>query len=141
MTGLRLHRSIVTFIIAASSAVVACGDDATTETTLSTTTTAAVTTTLGATTTVAPATTVAGGATITVSNFEFSPAAVEIAVGQTVTFTFTGGIHTASAVDGSWSSGEKSSGGSFEVSFDRPGSFDFVCQIHGAMQGTITVRG
>ena len=143
MFGLRLHRGIVVLAIAAFAVVAACGDDDATETTATTaaTTTAAVTTSAVTTTTAVPVTTVAGGATITVANFQFSPAAVEITVGQTVTFTFTGGTHTASAVDGSWSSGEKSSGGSFEISFDQAGTYDFVCQIHGSMQGTITVTG
>jgi len=148
MFGLRLHRGIVVLAVAALALVAACGDDDATETTATTAatttaavTTSAVTTTAVTTTTAVPATTVAGGATITVANFQFSPADVEITVGQTVAFNFTGGTHTASAVDGSWSSGEKSSGGNFEISFDQPGTYAFVCQIHGSMQGTITVTG
>jgi plastocyanin len=142
MFGLRLHRGIVVLAIATFAVVAACGDDDATETTATTaaTTTAAVTTS-GVTTTAATATTIAGGATITVANFQFTPADVEITLGQTVAFSFTGGTHTASAVDGTWSSGEKSAGENFEIVFDQPGSYDFVCQIHGSMQGTITVTG
>jgi plastocyanin len=142
MIGLRLHRGIAVLAVATLAVVAACGDDDATETTTTAvTTTAAVTTSAVTTTTVAPGTTIVEGATITVANFQFTPADVEITVGQTVAFIFTSGTHTASAVDGSWSSGEKSAGGNFEIAFDEPGTFDFVCQIHGSMQGTITVTG
>ena len=128
MNRKRLHR-LVAVLIVTVGLLAACGDD-TTATTAAATTTSATT---------APATTVPGGATISVSNFKFEPADVEITVGQTVTFSFVGGTHTATADDGSWSSGEKSAGGNFEVSFDQPGTYAFHCEIHASMQGTITV--
>lgn len=143
MFGLRLPRRAAILAVATLALVAACGDDDATETTTTTaaSTTAAVTTSAVTTTTAGSATTIGGGAEITVANFQFTPAEVEISVGQTVTFAFTGGTHTASAADGTWSSGEKTAGGNFEISFDQPGTYDFVCQIHGSMQGTITVTG
>lgn len=32
-------------------------------------------------------------------------------------------------------------GGTFEVTFDEPGTVEYVCTIHPGMAGTITVEG
>ena len=126
------------FIIAAITALAvvtaACGDDDTTETTAATTTTSAGVTTVAST---IPST---GGAAITVSNFQFTPNAVSVAVGETVTFAFAG-THTTTSVDDLWDSGNKSAGETFDVTLDAPGSYEFFCSIHASMRGTITVTG
>ena len=118
-------RRIAAVLIAVIGLVAACGDDDAATTTAATTS----------------ATTVVGGATISVSNFKYEPADVTITPGQTVTFAFLGGTHTATADDGAWSSGEKSGGENFAFTFDQPGTFAFHCEIHASMQGTITVTG
>ncbi len=124
---------IVAAITALATITASCGDDDTTETTAATTTTAA-----GATTTVATTIPSIAAATIAVSNFQFTPGEVTIAVGETVTFAFAG-THTTTAVDGSWASGNKSAGETFDVTPAAAGTYEFFCSIHASMRGTITV--
>lgn len=110
---------------------VACGDDD------------ATTTTVGATTTVtvAPTTTAGGGATVTVASFSFTPADVAIAAGDTVTFTWESGTHTVTARDGSFASGALSTGATYTANFATAGTFEFFCEFHPSMTGTIVVAG
>lgn len=49
--------------------------------------------------------------------------------------------HTVAADDGSWSSGEIASGGSFSRVFDKPGTYAYHCSIHPFMRGTLSVGG
>ena len=84
----------------------------------------------------------------------FSPQALTIAVGDTVTFVNAGGVHNVYADDGSFrcARGCDGAGGngapsgdlwSATVTFDTAGSFGYVCQAHAGMgmRGTITVEG
>jgi plastocyanin len=45
-------------------------------------------------------------------------------------------VHTITAADKSWDSGR----GTFSQTFTVPGTYEFVCSIHPAMKGTISVR-
>ena len=120
--------------------VAACGDDAATTTTTSAATTttaaAATTTTAGATTTTAGA----GGATISIISFAFQPNTVEIALGETVTFTVASGSHTTTST-GNWDSGGMGEGSSFDVTPTAAGTYEFFCSFHPSMTGTLTVTG
>lgn len=109
----------------------ACGDDdaATTTTTAETTSTAA------------PTTTGAGGAAVVVASFSFTPNEASIALGDTVTFTWESGTHTVTARDGSFASGSLSTGATFTASFATAGTYEYFCEFHQSMTGTITVAG
>ena len=78
-------------------------------------------------------------------NFEFQPSSLTIKAGDVVHWSFSGETHTVTsgtpgAPDGRFDSGFKDPGGSFQVTFDRPGTFPFFCQIHSEqMFGTIVV--
>jgi plastocyanin len=80
---------------------------------------------------------------VDVTDFEFTPAERQIAVGDTVTWTFTNGGHTATSVRGqadSWNSGFKDAGTTFQHTFTRPGRFQYVCTPHRTfMRGVIEV--
>lgn len=78
---------------------------------------------------------------IVISDFAFS-GGQDIAVGQRVVVTNTDSAsHTWSAVDGSFDSGTLGEGDSFEFTFDEPGTFDYLCNIHPTMTGSVTVTG
>jgi plastocyanin len=71
----------------------------------------------------------------------FTPATLEIAVGDTVTWINNDDTeHTATAFDGTFDSGELAEGASFSFTFDTPGEFGYRCLFHSEMQGTIVVR-
>lgn len=114
----------------------ACGGDGAPATTDASTSTSAGNT--------VPAPTTTGGAagiTVTVSNFAFAPATVTMALGGTVTFTVTEGGHTSTSRDGAWASGGLSEGASFAFTPPAPGTYEFFCEFHPSMQGTLTVTG
>ena len=87
----------------------------------------------GATATAAPA-------SLEISGFQFE--SVEVAAGGQVTVDNRDGApHTATADGGDFDSGQVSGGtaGAF-VAPAQPGSYDFHCEIHPDMSGTLTVR-
>jgi plastocyanin len=84
-------------------------------------------------------------------NFTFSPSALSITVGDTITFTNVGGLHNVAATgvetfrcangcDGQGGNGNPATGWSFVWTFDTPGNVEFHCEVHGGMTGTITVQ-
>lgn len=76
---------------------------------------------------------------VEVSNFQFSPSTLTVKVGDTVEFKFVEGTHTATADNGEFDSGTKSSG-TYTWTPDEAGSVPFFCAIHASMTGTITVE-
>ena len=84
--------------------------------------------------------TISGGGTT------FSPATVTIDPGQPVCWTWSGGSeHTVKGDDGSFTSGPPSTSGTFQRTFNAPGTYGYHCQVHGTptsgMRGTVVVRG
>lgn len=77
-------------------------------------------------------TTAASGAdkTVTISNFEFSPDALQVKVGDTVTVQNKDSAeHTVTASDGSFDTGRFASGTkTFTVT--KAGRFEFSCIVH-----------
>jgi plastocyanin len=82
------------------------------------------------------------GAAVSIIDFAFEPASLEVATGTTVTWTNTGQErHTATADDGSFDSGRLRAGESFSFTFNTPGTFAYHCDVHPDMTGTIIVTG
>jgi plastocyanin len=79
---------------------------------------------------------------VDIVEFSFSPDPVEIAVGDTVTWTNQGTVpHTATAEDrGVLQSGPISPGNSFSQVFSQSGEFPYFCEFHPNMHGTIIVK-
>lgn len=83
----------------------------------------------------------AADVTVTISNFAFTPEAVTIAVGDTVTFkNGDDTIHSVQADNGSFHSQALDSGDEFSFKFTAAGIFSFHCGLHPFMQGKITVK-
>jgi plastocyanin len=80
-----------------------------------------------------------GAATVTVSDMRFSPEAVEIDAGETVTWSFDDRMpHDVAFDDGPAS--PKLRTGTWERTFEEPGTYDYICTLHPNMTGTVTVR-
>lgn len=84
--------------------------------------------------------------TISGGGISFSPATVTIDPGQPVCWTWSGGTeHTVKGDDGSFTSGPPSTNGTFQRTFNAPGTYGYHCQVHGTptngMRGTVVVRG
>jgi plastocyanin len=88
-----------------------------------------------------PAAATAGdaAATVAVSDMSFSPDAVEIDAGEAVTWSFDDRMaHDAAFDDGPAS--PKLKRGTWERTFEQPGTYDYICTLHPNMTGTVTVR-
>ena len=72
----------------------------------------------------------------------FDPASVTVPVGTTVTWINKGANwHSIASFDGSFESGRIEPGDRFSITFETPGTYQYICKHH-AMQGmiaTITV--
>lgn len=87
----------------------------------------------------APATATAN---VSIVDFAFSPATVNINTGDTVVWKNTGSApHTATARNGSFDSGILTSGKTASHTFSSAGSLAYYCQVHPDMSGTIVVGG
>lgn len=67
----------------------------------------------------------------------FDPKSVAISVGDTVTWTFRGKV--THNVSGPGFTSETVKTGTFEHTFEKAGSFNYVCTIHTGMTGTVEV--
>lgn len=77
----------------------------------------------------------------TLGNRAFSPDAVDVAVGTTVTWTNTDSItHTSTSNGAGWDSGAIAPRAQFSFTFQNAGTFPYHCAIHPGMVGTITVH-
>ena len=83
----------------------------------------------------------AGGATVSIANFAFAPAALTIARGETVTWVNNDGApHGLAYKDGAQGTDLLLPAASFGRTFDKPGSYDYVCSVHPYMSGRVVVR-
>ncbi len=75
-------------------------------------------------------------AAVKMVDFEFQPKTLTVPVGATVTWTNAGTKkHSATADDGSFDTGLLAPGQSKLVKFDKPGKFQYFCQLHGDKGG------
>ena len=82
----------------------------------------------------------AGSDRVEIADFAFSPDAIEVDAGTTVTWQNADPTaHTVSAKDGAFDSGTLDPGAGFETTFAEPGTFAYFCQIHPTMRGSIRV--
>lgn len=81
-----------------------------------------------------------GTATVTISDFTFSPATLTIEAGTTVTWVNEDAVpHTATGSGGEFDTGTIAGGGSASVTFDTPGTYAYICSFHPDMVGAIVV--
>ena len=86
--------------------------------------------------------------TVNVDNFQFSPATLNITVGDIVHFVWVGGTHTTTSVSvplgaASWNSPIDVSNTSFDVSVTTAGTYSYQCNFHAflGMTATFTASG
>jgi plastocyanin len=75
-----------------------------------------------------------------VKSYSFDPKVIEIEAGETVTWTnednFTHTVQVEGQEDHKVEQGE-----SVEITFDKPGTYDYVCTLHSQdMDGTVIVK-
>ena len=74
-------------------------------------------------------------------DFLFRPGRLEISAGTTVVWTNQGQeVHTVTAPDGSFDSGDIEPGERRSITFSRPGTYSYHCTPHPFMKGVVVVR-
>jgi plastocyanin len=82
--------------------------------------------------------------TVNIANMAFTPSQITVNKGDTVTWTNNDST-THTVIDdlsnvGGPSSGDIQPGSSYSFTFTKTGSFQYHCQIHPSMRGTIVVK-
>lgn len=81
-----------------------------------------------------------GRGDVLIQGFRFEPTTLNVTPGTVIVWTNEDGApHTATAKDESFDTGRLDEDESGEVTFDQPGSFDYVCDFHSWMDGRIVV--
>lgn len=77
---------------------------------------------------------------VAIREFAFDPAVIEIAAGESVTWT-NGDLapHTATAAEGAWDTGALGRGEEATIRFATPGRYAYVCAFHPHMTGQVIV--
>jgi plastocyanin len=84
---------------------------------------------------------VTGVTEVSAKDNEFSPPAVEVPAGTTVTWKFEDGPIPHDVAGDGWSSGEPQRSGTFTHTFDQPGAYPYRCTLHSGMDGRVVVVG
>ena len=78
---------------------------------------------------------------VSIKGMKFNPPALELAVGDTITFTNEDAApHTATADDGAFDTGRLNKGESATVTVDAAGAHPYICLVHPSMKGTVTAN-
>jgi plastocyanin len=81
--------------------------------------------------------------TVRAFNYEFGPQRQQVAVGDTVSWSFTDAGHSSTSRGGQperWDSGTKDAGGIYQHTFTKPGRYEYICEPHESfMSGVIQV--
>lgn len=80
---------------------------------------------------------IATEATVTVSDNQFTPAELTVEADTSVTWTWDGVAQHNVVGDGFESRNQAQ--GTFEHTFDAPGTYSYVCTLHQGMDGTVIV--
>jgi plastocyanin len=83
-----------------------------------------------------------GGAKVSMEGIKFNPASVTVKAGDTVTWTNNDSVGHDVTGDNfkSGDSGGLQNGDTFAQTFDKKGTFDYVCTVHPGMEGSVTVK-
>jgi plastocyanin len=83
----------------------------------------------------------ANPAAVRIDNFNFTPPALVVAPGTTVTWTNADDTpHTVREKDGKFKSAALDTDDTFSQTFTAPGEYEYFCSIHPRMVGKIVVK-
>ena len=89
----------------------------------------------------APRAKAAAKADVTIDNFAFAPEALTVAAGTSVTWTNRDDIpHSIVERNGLFHSQAFDTNGSYSYTFEKAGTYDYVCGLHPHMKGQIIVK-
>jgi plastocyanin len=89
----------------------------------------------------ADAAAVSGVTEVAAKDNEFTPPAIQVTAGTTVTWTFDDRFVPHDVTGDGWSSGDPQRRGRFTHTFAEPGTYDYRCTLHDGMDGRVVVTG
>jgi plastocyanin len=89
-----------------------------------------------------------GGTQVSMKNIQFAPKDITVKAGETITFTndeaVPHDVHKTAGPGDDFASGPTGGmqeGDTFKLTLDKPGKYEFVCDVHApGMAGSITVK-
>lgn len=84
---------------------------------------------------------VTGVAEVAAKDNRFTPAAIQVPAGTTVTWRFEDGFIPHDVKADGFTSGDPQRKGTFAHAFDRPGTYPYRCTVHDGMTGRVVVTG
>jgi plastocyanin len=84
---------------------------------------------------------VTGVTRVAAKDNRFTPPAVQVPAGTTVTWAFEDGLVPHDVTGDGWRSGDPQRKGTFAHTFDRPGTYSYRCTVHDGMNGRVVVTG
>jgi plastocyanin len=82
---------------------------------------------------------VTGVSEVAAADNHFSPAAIEVPAGTTVTWKFKDRFVPHDVTADGWSSGDPQRRGRFDHTFTDPGTYPYRCTLHDGMTGRVVV--
>jgi len=82
---------------------------------------------------------VAGVTEVAAKDNQFTPPAIEVSAGTTVTWAFEDGFVPHDVSGDGFTSGDPKRSGRFTHTFDAPGTFPYRCTLHDGMTGRVVV--
>ena len=119
----RLPLLLAPLVLAAAVVLAGCGDDG------------------GGGAAAAAAAPVTGVTRVAAKDNRFTPPAVQVPAGTTVTWAFEDGLVPHDVTGDGWRSGDPQRKGTFAHTFDRPGTYSYRCTVHDGMNGRVVVTG
>jgi len=84
--------------------------------------------------------TASGQGEVRIIDFDYEPSVLEVTPGTVVDWTNEDSApHTATADDDTFDTGRLDKGESSEITFDTPGTYEYICTYHPYMEGRIVV--
>jgi plastocyanin len=84
---------------------------------------------------------VTGVTQVATKDNRFSPGAIQVPAGTTVTWRFEDGFVPHDVKADGFSSGDPQRDGTFTHTFDTPGTYPYRCTLHDGMDGRVVVTG
>jgi plastocyanin len=77
---------------------------------------------------------------VEIKNYSYQPSIINVSAGTTVTWINEDPVvHTVTATDGDFNSGNLATGEEFNQTFSQPGTYQYQCLIHVSMVGEVVV--
>lgn len=78
--------------------------------------------------------------TVEIRDYDFSPRDLTVSVGTEVMWINRDSVPHDATSDDAWGTGLLKESETATVSFDEPGSYEYICTVHPYMTGTLTVE-